>query len=74
MPKTTLVWTKEKPTQPGWYWVKFPETEEYPAETLCLEVKVTLEGPQFREFATGPDEIEYWMGPIPVPSPPVEIP
>jgi hypothetical protein len=60
-----LIWTKERPKEPGWYWWR---GDWYGPEVLQVYL---LNGPDTDQLAIDETEIERhdgeWAGPIPLP-------
>lgn len=73
----SLVWTKEPPTEPGWYWAR--TKQEYPRVAMVyvdgaapfLEMKASLEwGGSPSSHIGRPYHVWQWAGPIPQPTEP----
>lgn len=70
-----MIWTTEKPTQPGWYWCRWFDEYEYGEPFTCYldhnddDILCVIQ----LEFAWLPlDEfgVRQWAGPIPHPEEP----
>ena len=66
-----LDWTKEAPTVPGFYWGMFRNKDIVVVRFDPSVHFVDVIG--FEEFSLTPSAITHWLGPLPVPDPPVDI-
>jgi hypothetical protein len=65
-----LAWTSEKPTEPGWYWLKDGKEDVCPAEVLRLEANGILyvsEAHLDNLYTMACYRDALWCGPIPCP-------
>lgn len=72
-----MTWTKTKPTEPGWYWVRMTDDNgrRYGPEIHCFELSRHNLNPAAPEPIDGPWSREGWewfAGPIPEPEKPAK--
>lgn len=84
MVSTSMQWTTDKPTNPGWYWVWYDVNKDsdgmYPNGLIDM-VKVDFwpddNGIRILQFNTIDDgwwpveTMDYWIGPLPEPKAPI---
>lgn len=59
--KLFFEWTTEPPTEAGWYWIR--------AKVIGHEVVGVAQYPYTSNVNI--DKITHWLGPLPIPAPPV---
>lgn len=66
-----LTWTTDKPTKPGWYWLKWPDDDDT-GKNITL-TKVRFEFGKLEVYTIGNDEVDplsefgdsyQWAGPL----------
>lgn len=66
-----LVWTKEPPTVPGWYWLYEESSPSRPVEVVPFGPKGIMHIHGYTEMQPVASIMGWWAGPIPMPEEPV---
>ena len=68
-----MAWTKERPTQPGWYWA-YEKLDQRTADVMMVEVFVAQASEELWGRAMSLrwelSHFSHWMGPLEPPEPP----
>ncbi len=73
-----MIWTKEKPTVSGWYWIFSSSRNDYVEMVFVtydaeLGYQITFSGEDFNHSWSERVDDWWWMGPIVPPSSPEQV-